>query len=73
MQRVMHSILTARILLNLRQAITLDRGTRAGTLEDNETSFHVNSTALSSVVIGVNTWFREDNGINTQTPTTVLP
>ncbi|KAF8519863.1 hypothetical protein JB92DRAFT_2828337 [Gautieria morchelliformis] len=48
MQRVMHPILTARILLTLRQAITLDRGTRAvtaGALEDNETSFHMSSTA----------------------------
>lgn len=59
----MHSIVAARILLNLRQAISLDRANRVATgggAEGNEASFHRTRTALSSVVIGVDTWFREE-------------
>ena len=67
-QRVLHSILTARILLNLREAACRDRGVRTLTTSNTaeETSLEANGscqrgswTALSSVINGVDIWFEE--------------
>jgi len=63
MQRDLHSILTGRILLNLREAACRDRAKTAlntsGT-DATTTSMDVTHpwTAFSSIVIGVDTWFR---------------
>ena len=68
MQRNLHSILTTRILLNLREAVRQDRARRALANSDMETTLNVSEryqretpTALSSVVIGVDTWFRDSS------------
>ena len=59
MQRVLHSIFTARILLNLREAATQDRiGTETSDIS-RDTERKRTDTALSSVIIGVDTWFRD--------------
>ena len=68
MQRSLHSIFTARILLNLRQAAGQDRA-RMLTISSTGTTHESNQsrergrtqaltrTALSSVIIGVDMWF----------------
>ena len=64
MQRVMHSIVTARILLNLRQAVTVDRAKRAASEDggvDDTNGSRSTPTALSSVIIGVDTWFHDES------------
>jgi len=73
MQRVLHSILTGRILLNLREAASRDRekvgltknASAATSFTDGETGAR---PTLSSIVIGVDSWFR-DTGINAQSMT----
>ncbi|KAF8482231.1 hypothetical protein JB92DRAFT_3036746 [Gautieria morchelliformis] len=61
MQRVLHAILTARILLNLREAANKDHAdlaTRTGNSDQPER--RRKDTALSSVILGVETWFRDE-------------
>jgi hypothetical protein len=63
MQRVLHAIFTARILLNLREAArdnkdNADRATR--TSHPNQPECRRNDTALSSVILGVETWFLDE-------------
>ncbi|KAF8590890.1 hypothetical protein K439DRAFT_1657008, partial [Ramaria rubella] len=64
MQRDLHSIFTARILINLREAAYRDRARR--TLSTcTETALNVDEhrqetwSALTSVIIGVESWFRD--------------
>ena len=64
MQRVMHSIFTARILLNLREAAKRDRSGMVTSNSSSHISRGRNDIALSSAIIGVDTWFR-----NTQSAT----
>jgi hypothetical protein len=66
MQRVLHSILTARILLNLREAASRDRVRKGATSSGEDPVSAVDETqhadtppALSSVVTGVDSWFIE--------------
>jgi len=72
MQRVLHSTLTARILLNLREAALRDRTKKALTIDIIATSFSIDEmnppeaqTALSTVIMGVDTWIL-DTGSNAQ-------
>lgn len=63
MQRELHSILTARILLNLREAAYRDCASREVTVNDTVTWSVIDEantpTTFSSVIIGVDTWFRD--------------
>ncbi|KAF8493323.1 hypothetical protein JB92DRAFT_2999308 [Gautieria morchelliformis] len=65
MQRVLHSVLTKRMLLNLRSLVSPGSASRTqssnqtSTRSDNVWIQHCNDTALSSVVIGVDTWFMD--------------
>lgn len=88
MQRVLHSICTARILLNLRKAANEDRAWLSEIPTDSDSDSNTRSrenhravsgrqrTALSSVILGVDTWFRDtrtypiDHMIQTDTETT---
>lgn len=88
MERVLYSICTARILLNLRKAANEDRAWLSefstdsdsnGTTRSRENHRTVSGrqrTALSSVILGVDTWFRDtrtypiDHMMQTDTETT---
>jgi hypothetical protein len=67
MQRVLHSVLTKRMLLNLRgtasagSALKAQTSNQISTRSDNTWIQHCNDTALSSVVIGVDTWFMDED------------
>lgn len=61
MQRILHSILSARILLNLRQAAYRDRA-RAPT--SSATGTMPNFTE-ASVAIGMDTWFQSSGATST--------
>jgi hypothetical protein len=72
MQRVVHSILTARVLLDLREAVSRDRARKEtacngtdSTLTLDETGQPSAPTALSSIIIRVDSWF-QDTGTTTQ-------
>ena len=59
MQRVLHSILTSRLLLNLREAACQDRVELASRPHDTGESDNSQVwTTLSSVVIGADAWFQ---------------
>ncbi|KAF8509156.1 hypothetical protein JB92DRAFT_2948664 [Gautieria morchelliformis] len=61
MQRVLHAIFAARILLNLREAANKDRADLATTTsEPDQAEWRRTDTALSTVILGVETWFREE-------------
>ena len=61
MQRALHSMFTARILLNLREAARRDRERTALTSLGADVTIGGARprTVLSSVMIGVDTWFRD--------------
>ncbi|KAF8532562.1 hypothetical protein JB92DRAFT_2841171 [Gautieria morchelliformis] len=61
MQLVLHAILTARILLNLREAANKDHADLATRTSDpDQREWRRKDTALSSVILGVETWFRDE-------------
>ena len=69
MQRVLHSVLTKRMLLNLRKSVSSRSTSRTrssdpgSTQSDSSwTNQHRNRTALSSVVVGVDTWMNVEAG-----------
>jgi hypothetical protein len=72
MQRALHSILTVRILLDLREASSPDRAKNTLTRGDTNSAVSIPEasarTALSSVILGVETWF-PDRETSTQTAT----
>ena len=70
MQRVIHSILTGRILLHLRMAVVQDRreAPSTGTTAVFATRIipdHWDRDQLSTFVIGVETWFPDNRSFPT--------
>ena len=70
MQRVIHSILTGRILLHLRMAVVHDRREAPSTSTGTTAIFttipdHWDRDQLSTFVIGAETWFPDSGSFPT--------
>lgn len=53
-QQILHSIFTARIMINLREVVRRERSLRQGGSASSKGS----TGYLSSVILGVETWFQ---------------